>query len=235
MKHREMIARAFGTGILAALAMCSSASSIAAASAAPTVDNSDIVKAELEKAASAAAAAQSGKLLRDPNSPVLGNPNGDVTLVKFTDYQCGYCKASEPRIDKLLADDPGVRVVVKEFPILGPMSVVAARAALASVRQGKYPAYHAALMAHRGRLTEERIFGIATSVVLDIAKLKTDMASAEVADQLIDNFNIARALKISLTPGYIVNANVLSGVSAKTSSAKIDFPQEIAAARAQRK
>jgi protein-disulfide isomerase len=206
-----------------------------AAEATAQVDNSDIVKAELEKAAEAAAAARSTQLLRDPRSPVFGNPDGDVTLVKFTDYQCSFCKAADPRIDKLIADDPRVRVVVKEFPILGAMSVVAAKAALASAKQGKYHDYHKGLMGHRGQLKEENIFGIAADAGLNVAKLKADMASPEVADQLIDNFNLARALKVSLTPAYIVNATVLAGVSVKTSSAKIDFAQEVAAARAKAK
>jgi protein-disulfide isomerase len=124
-----------------------------------------------------------------------------------------------------------VRVVVKEFPILGPMSVVAAKAALASKGQGKYHEFHKALMAYRGQLSEDVIFATAAKVGLDVAKLKTDMISPQVADQLIDNFNLARSLKISLTPAYIVNANVLSGVSVKTSTAKIDFGQEVSAAR----
>ena len=199
------------------------------------VDNSDIVKAELEKASAQAAAARANQLLRDLQSPVLGNPQGDVTLVKFSDYQCSFCKAAEPRIEKLLADDPKVRLVVKEFPVLGPVSVVAAKAALASQKQGKYHAYHQAMMAFRGKLTDEDVFAMAGKAGLDVAKLKVDMESPEVTGQIIDTFNLARALKISLTPGYIVNATVLSGVSAKTSSAAINFPNEIAAARAKGK
>lgn len=199
------------------------------------VDNSDIVKAELEKAATQAAAARANQLLRDPNSPVLGNPQGDVTLVKFTDYQCSFCKAADPRIEKLVAEDPKVRVVVKEFPILGPVSLVAAKAALASQAQGKYHAYHQAMMAFRGKLSNDDVFAMAAKVGLDVAKLKADMESPEVTDQIIDTMNLARAMKISITPGYIVNATVLSGVSTKTSSAAISFPDEIAAARAKAK
>jgi protein-disulfide isomerase len=194
-------------------------------------DTSDIVKAELEKAANTAAMNLSGALLRDPNSPVLGNKNGDVTLVKFTDYQCSYCKAAEPRIDKLLAEDPNVRVVVKEFPILGPASVMGAKAALAAQKQGKYREFHTALMAYRGQLSESVIFTVAARAGLDLGKLKADMNAPEVADQLIANFNLARSLKVSLTPAYIVNTTVLSGVSAKTSTAQIDFGKEVAAAR----
>jgi protein-disulfide isomerase len=229
-------ARAALVGLAVAAATVSAIAAPAwTADPAPAVDNGDIVKAELEKVAAQAAAARAAQLLRDPNSPVLGNPQGDVTLVKFSDYQCTFCKAADPRIEKLVTDDPKVRVVVKEFPILGPVSVVAAKAALASQAQGKYQAYHQAMMAYRGKLTNEDVFAMAGKVGLDLAKLKADMESPEVTDQIIDTMNLARALKISITPGYIVNATVLSGVSAKTSSAAISFPDEVAAARAKAK
>jgi protein-disulfide isomerase len=195
-------------------------------------DAGDIVKIELEKVSAQAAAARADALLRDPGSPVIGNPQGDVTLVKFTDYQCSYCKAADPRIEKLIADDPKVRVVVKEFPILGPVSILAAKAALASRKQGRFQAFHRAMMAYRGQLKSDDVFAMAVKVGLDVEKLKAEMESPEVTDQIIATFDLARALKISLTPGYIVNATVLSGVSARTSSAAIDFPKEIAAARA---
>ncbi len=192
----------------------------------------DPAKAILEAAADKAAAARVADLLRDPHTPVLGNPGGDVVLVKFVDYQCPYCKAVEPKLDKLLADDRGMKLVVKEFPILGPASIVAAKAALAAVRQGKYQAYHQAMMAHRGQLNNDIIFGIAKDVGLDVERLRKDMVAPEIADQLLANFNLARALKISLTPGYFVNTHVLAGVSVDTSSGKIDFAAEVAAARA---
>jgi protein-disulfide isomerase len=227
--------RTFATGMLFSAAAPLTASAQTAPPTGAVVDNSDIVKAELEKAAAQAAVARAGQLLRDPNSPVMGNPDGDVTLVKFSDYQCTYCKAADPRIDKLVAEDGKVRVVVKEFPVLGPASVAAAKAALASQKQGKYHAYHQAMMGFRGKLTNDDIFAMAAKVGLDVAKLKADMESPEVTDQIIDTFNLARAMKISITPGYIVNATVLSGVSAKTSSAAINFPQEVAAARAKAK
>ncbi len=195
----------------------------------------DPVKAALEAAADVTAAARTTDLLRDPLTPVLGNPQGDVVLVKFVDYQCPYCKAVEPKLDKLLADDKGVKLVVKEFPILGPESVLAAKVALAAGRQGKYAAYHHTLMNYRGKLTSDVIFNTATSLGLDMDRLRKDMVAPEIADQLIANFNLARSLKISLTPAYIVNAHVLSGVSAKTMTGQIDFPAEIATARAAKK
>ncbi len=231
-----MISRKSRAALLGAAVTLAAVTSLAphawTADPAPAVDNSEIVKVELEKAAAQAAAARASTLLRDPGSPVMGNPQGNVTLVKFTDYQCSFCKAADPRIEKLIADDPQVRVVIKEFPILGPVSVVAAKAALAARAQGKYHEYHTAMMAYRGKLTNEDVFAMAGKVGLNIDKLKADMESPEVTDQIIDTFNLARAMKISLTPAYVVNATVLSGVSAKTSSAAIDFPKEVAAARA---
>lgn len=203
-----------------------------AASVHARAQEADPILAALQGPAESAAAARAGELLRDPQTPIIGNPNGDVVLVKFVDYNCPYCKAIEPKLDKLLADDKNIRLVIKEFPILGPESVVAAKVALAAARQGKHASFHHALMAHRGRLTNEVTFATAAAVGLDMDRVRTDMASADVADQIIANYNLARALKISVTPAYIVNARVLSGISAKTSTAKIDFSAEIAAARA---
>lgn len=192
----------------------------------------DPVKAALETAANAAAVSKQADLHRNPQTPFFGNPQGDVVLVKFVDYQCTYCKAVEPKLDKLLTDDKGVKLIVKEFPILGPESVVAAKVALAAGRQGKYAAYHHALMGYKGKLTEDVIFATAKEVGLDVAQLRKDMVAPEIADQLLANFNLARSLKISLTPGYIINTRVLSGVSAKTMTGQIDWPAEVATARA---
>lgn len=204
----------------------------AASGGAASAQSGDPAKAILEAAAERAAVAKSADLLRDPNAPVFGNAAGDVVIVKFVDYQCPYCKVVEPKLDKLLADDKGVKLIVKEFPILGPASLVAAKAALAAVRQGKYQAYHQAMMANRGQLNDDVIFGIAKNVGLDVERLRKDMIAPEIADQLLANFNLARSLKITLTPGYFINTHVLAGVSPDTSSGKIDFVAEVAAARA---
>ncbi len=195
----------------------------------------DPVKAALETAANAAAVSKQADLHRNPETPFFGNAQGDVVLVKFVDYQCTYCKAVEPKLDKLLSDDKGVKLIVKEFPILGPESVVAAKVALAAGRQGKYAAYHHALMGYKGKLTEDVIFSTAKDVGLDVAQLRKDMIAPEIADQLLANFNLARALKISLTPGYIINTHVLSGVSVKTMTGQIDWPAEVALARSAKK
>ncbi len=195
-------------------------------------DAQRMVMVELEKASSAAAAGKMRELLYDPGTPVLGNPDGNVSIVEFFDYQCAYCKAAETRLRKLAKEDGNIRLVIKDFPILSPESRVAARAALASRKQGKYEAFHHAMMDHRGQLQTETIFNIAKSVGLNIDQLRKDMDAPEIADQIISNFNLARSLKVSVTPGFFVDTRVLSGVSVLTSTASIDFGEEVAKARA---
>ena len=165
-------------------------------------------------------------LQSDPESPVVGNPHGDVTIVEFFDYACSYCKAVEPRLESALRSDPHVRLVLKEFPILTPESLIAARAALAAKRQHKYARFHDALMAYRGPWGEEAIFSTARSVGLNIARLRRDMRSPDIANEIIANFNLARALRIFQTPGFIVGDHIL-----RDPSAQIDFPAVIGEAR----
>jgi protein-disulfide isomerase len=166
-------------------------------------------------------------LLNDPLTPVIGNPQADVTIVEFFDYACPFCKAIEPRLEKLLKDDKRVKLVVKEFPILSPESVVATKAALASIKQGKYEQFHQAMMMFKGRLQNSTIFEIANDVGLDVNRLHVDMQAPEIADEIIANFNLARGLRIFETPTLIVGAHMLT-----EPSAQIDFPKEVAAARA---
>ena len=219
------ILRRDAVGVILALTLAACGNPTTSALNAPGPDQ--LVIAELEKAANLAAAQRANDLLRDPGTLVVGNPNGDVTLVEFFDYRCSYCKAAEPRLRSLVATDPGVRLVMKDFPILTPESLIASKAALASRKQGKHEVFHHALMDHRGNLTEDEIFRIAHSVSLNTDRLRADMDAPEVADQIISNFNLARALKISVTPGFIVDDRVLSGVSAQTETSKIDFAAEV--------
>jgi protein-disulfide isomerase len=186
---------------------------LAGAAASPSADQAVIDKANA--------------LLHDPASPVLGNPHGDVVVVEFFDYACPYCKAMEPRLEALLQSDKGVRLILKEFPILTPESLIAARAALASVKQGKHAQFHRALMAYRGQWQASVIFDTAKAVGLDVERLRRDMAAPEVTNEIFANFNLARALRIFQTPGMIVGTQIL-----KEPSAQIDFPKVVAAARA---
>ncbi len=152
-------------------------------------------------------------LVNDPTSPVAGNPEGDVTLVEFFDYQCTYCKRAIGSVIAVLEDDPGLRVVYKEFPILGPASVIAARAALASRKQdpGKYLAFHGALMASRGRLSESKVMAIAAEVGFDEARLKSDMALPEIQQAIDRNMALAEALGIRGTPSFVIGDRLVPG------------------------
>ncbi len=145
------------------------------------------------------------------SSPIMGNPNGDVTLVEFFDYQCGFCKRVLDDVFAVAEDDPGLRVVFKDLPILGPSSVVAARASLAARNQGLYTEYHNALMAHRGQLSDRVIFDTAAEVGLDVNQLRTDMQSPEIREELNDNIRLAQQLGIRGTPAFIIGDEIIPG------------------------
>ncbi len=165
-----------------------------------------------ERLAQAARAAElAAELERDPRDPVLGNPDGDVTLVEFFDYQCGYCKRMlEPMLDVARLDG-GLRLVMKEFPILGPVSTTAARAALAARAQGGYEAMHLGLMRVRGRLTEEAVFQTASEAGLDVARLIRDMEAPEVDAHIARARELAQALSINGTPAFVIDGEVVPG------------------------
>lgn len=150
-------------------------------------------------------------LLNDPTSPVSGNPNGDITLVEFFDYRCGFCKRAAGAVTQLQKEDPRVRVVYKDFPILGEASEVAAKAALASRAQGKHQAFHEALLASHADMNKEEILKIAGEVGLDARRLDTDMANPEWQIVIDKNRALARDLGISGTPGFIVGTELAPG------------------------
>ncbi|GAB4177643.1 MAG: hypothetical protein OHK0024_15490 [Thalassobaculales bacterium] len=156
-------------------------------------------------------AAMKDDLERHPGDPVLGNPDGDVTVVEFFDYRCPYCKAAAPTVERLAHEDGRVRRVMKELPILGPESVIAARAALAARRQGKYALLHAGLIAAPGRLDEAAIFRIAGEKGLDLARLRRDMDAPEVVETLTRVRDEARALDISGTPAFVIGGVLVPG------------------------
>ena len=209
-----------------------------AASAAPVdpADQSRIeqayqAKIDADKAAASdkLVAKNADALFRDPASGFLGNPNGDVTIVQFFDYNCGFTKRAEPRVEALLKADSGVKLITREFTIEpAESSPIAGRADLASIAQGKYAEYHQALlMAPEHPLPTPRVFEIATSVGLDVARLKKDMEAPVIYAQIIANLNLARALRIFQTPTFIIGGHIVT-----QPSAQIDFPALVAAARA---
>ncbi|WP_207461948.1 DsbA family protein [Azospirillum sp. SYSU D00513] len=166
--------------------------------------------AEAERAKESLAANRDA-LINDPAAPVAGNPRGDVTVVEFFDYQCGYCKAVQADVEQLIKGDGKLRFVFKEFPILGPASVVASKAALASRAQGKYLEFHNALMSQRGQLDEGVIMRLAKSVGLDTDRLKKDMESAEVTGAIAKNQQLAEELGIRGTPAFVIGDELVPG------------------------
>ncbi|HZH26293.1 MAG TPA: DsbA family protein [Azospirillaceae bacterium] len=169
-------------------------------------------KAEQDQARRALAERRT-EILNDPNAPVAGNPQGDVTLVEFFDYQCGYCKSVHPTVKDLVAGDGRIRRVYKEFPILGPASVVASRAALAARNQGKYLEMHDALMEARGQMDEALVMRIARSVGLDVERLKRDMQAPDIEQHIQANRALATALGIQGTPAFIIGDQLVPGAA----------------------
>ena len=150
-------------------------------------------------------------LYQDANAPVGGNPKGDVTIVEFFDYKCPYCKNVVPTLVEALERDKRVRIVFKELPVLGPESVIAARAALAARKQNKYGDLHFALMGLKGGMSEAQIFAAAEGVGLDVKRLREDMRAKEIDDMLIANRRLASMLGIRGTPGFVIGDNVIRG------------------------
>src|SRR5208283_2191519 len=169
----------------------------------------DALKAEKQKEEAATAenrrkaiAQNRSALLSDPDSAVGGNPKGDVTLVEFFDYRCPYCKQMEPTMQALIKEDGKLRIVYKEFPILGPVSVFASRVAIASRKQGKYEEFRSQMMSLKGTIDQDAVMKTAASAGLDLAKLKTDMAAPEVDKIIQRNYALAQTLGIDGTPGF---------------------------------
>ncbi|MFM1814692.1 MAG: hypothetical protein RLZ98_1387 [Pseudomonadota bacterium] len=151
------------------------------------------------------------EIFRSPLDFVYGNPKGDITVVEYFDYNCGWCKRALDEVVKIVEADPNVRVVMKEFPVFGgPPSVEAAKAALASMKQGKYWDFHTALMRER-RVTPENLYQVAARIGLDVEKLKKDMAAPEIENTLRDNVQYGRMAGIDATPGFLLDTRVNVG------------------------
>jgi protein-disulfide isomerase len=185
---------------------------------------------EKQKAADAqlAVAQQQDQIFNNPADPVVGNVNGDVTVVEFFDYRCPYCKRVSDSLLTLVKDDAKVKVVFKEFPILGPESIVAAKIALAAHRQGKYEQVHTAFMAHKGSFEQDALLDLAASVGADRAKLAADMQDPAVQGLLQVNESLATALGITGTPGFLFGKQLVPGAVSLD-----DMKKFVASARAQ--
>jgi len=171
--------------------------------------------AEREAAVAQALVSQRELLESGENAPVLGNPEGDVTLVEFFDYNCGFCRRAKPEVDGVIAADANVRVVLREFPILGEESVFAARAALAAREQGLYEEFHNALMGHPSRLSEALVMTVAMDVGLDADKLMADMESEAVNAHIEKSMALAERLNITGTPAFVIGEQIRPGLVAQ--------------------
>jgi protein-disulfide isomerase len=154
---------------------------------------------------------QAADIFHDTTDAVVGNPKGDVTLVEFFDYNCSWCKKSIVELQALVEKDKNVRIVMKEFPIFGEGSEYAARAALASVKQGKYWQFHQALFASESKVTADVVDQIAGEQGLDVAKLKKDMEDPAIAANIQKTRVLAEQMKLTGTPAFIVDDQVFPG------------------------
>ena len=154
------------------------------------------------------------KLLHSPRNNVVGNPSGDVTLVEFFDYNCGYCKRALGDLQTLMKADPKLRVVLRDFPVLGPESVEASRVALAvrqQIQGDRLFEYHTKLLATRGQVNGARALAVAREMGLDVDRIKKDMESPEVRAALQENVGLGDKLGVSGTPAFVVGDTVISG------------------------
>jgi protein-disulfide isomerase len=167
-------------------------------------------------------------VLRDPEIPVAGNASGDITIVEFFDYQCPYCRKIEPELRQVVHDDGKIRLVLKDWPILGPLSVTASRMALASKYQDKFIQAHDALIGVNSKLTEARIRELLAGAGIDVDRLDRDLAShaTEINAILVRNNDQATAFDFRGTPSFIIGKFRVPGVLTMA-----QFGQAIADAR----
>lgn len=152
------------------------------------------------------------ELIADPDDPVLGDPRGDATLVAFLDYRCGYCRSMAQALKALLQEDRRLRLVIKEFPILGPDSTTASRAALAARRQGRYADLHWALFQSKD-LSENGVLELARKLGLDAERLARDMRDPAIDRQLARVRALADALGITGTPSFVIGDTLIPGAA----------------------
>ena len=169
-------------------------------------------------------------LFYSPRQVTLGNPDGDVTMVEFFDYNCGFCRRALADMLDLMKADPKLRVVLKEFPVLGPGSVEAAQVAVAVRMQDKdgkkYLEFHQKMLTSRGQADRARALAVAKEVGLDMGRLEKDMGSDEVKATIDENLKMAEALGLNGTPSYVIGTDVVVGAVGLTA-----LKEKVAAAR----
>jgi protein-disulfide isomerase len=172
----------------------------------------DALRGEEEERTRVAMADMQDKIFNAPGQIVLGNPEGDVTLVEFFDYNCGYCRTALPDLAALLAEDPNLRVVMKEFPILSNESIDAARVAvLVGESDASYWDFHQTLFTTRGKIDKAAALKAAQDVGLSPVELELQMGDERVAKTIQESYEIAQALGITGTPTYIIGNEVIPG------------------------
>jgi protein-disulfide isomerase len=191
-------------------------------------------EAKQERVMNEKVAASFVELKRDHADLSFGPANAPITVIEFFDYKCGFCHAANDWVWNLMETRRDVRVIFKELPILSPNSTAAARAAIAAQKQGKYKDFHRALMTARGDLGLDQVMQIATTVGLDVAKLRTDMAKPEVEAHIAGVRDQAARLGINGTPGFVINGKLVTGFSkdqldAAIGTAGVDAPSGKAA------
>lgn len=163
------------------------------------------------KEAEAKAKVYMEKLATLKDLPMVGNPDGDVTMVEYFDYNCGYCRKALEEIQKVLKDDKNLKVIFMDMPILGPQSLEAAKWSLAAQRQGKYFEFHQEVLEHKGPKTPEELEKLAKKVGLDVGRLKKDKADPKIEEALNKNIQTARSMGMSGTPGFIIDGDISPG------------------------
>lgn len=152
-------------------------------------------------------------LFQSPDSPVAGSISGDVTIVEFFDNNCPYCRSVAQTLDRVVGSDGSIRMVFKEFPILGPHSAFAARSALAAKSQGRYTDFHRRLMSLKGQADEASVLAAASELGLDLTNLKADMKALLINAEIRRNEALAKSLRINGTPGFVIGKEVVRGAA----------------------
>jgi hypothetical protein len=160
-------------------------------------------------------------LSESSDNPIIGNPNADVTIYEFFDYNCGYCKSVFDTLMSVVLEDGNIKVVLIEFPILSKTSELAARLALASKKQNSYSEFHTELMRYRGRIVEDSLLKIAKKIDLNIEQLKKDAFSSKIEGILAKNRLIAQRLELSGTPAFIIGKTVVPGAMDRSQIIKL--------------
>ncbi|MGH1375110.1 MAG: DsbA family protein [Alphaproteobacteria bacterium] len=176
-----------------------------------SVENHQIAQEQKERQSAEDSLKEYREYFAQPTLPAAGNPDGDVTVVEFFDYNCGYCRKAYEDLIKLIGEDKNLRVVFQDMPILSPTSKTMASLSMAAHQQGKYFEMHQALMAHRGPQSDEAFFKVSSDLGLDMDKLKEDALSDRTSKTILNMIDIGRKMGIRGTPGFIIGDKIYPG------------------------